>query len=118
MEGVSERRECISCSKASGLIKNVCDCDWNCDVISEAVQFGTKKRNKNFKTDTTKLSLKFLDDTLIGKRNNADSIFELIFNAVMKEELGVPDKVQDRFGAPPPPFQVPTEMIMRALSVW
>jgi hypothetical protein len=48
---------------------------------------------KTLKTDTAKLSLKFLEDTSIGKGNKVDSIFELIFNAVMKEELGVPYKV-------------------------
>lgn len=78
------------------LIKNVCDRDLNCDVISEMVQFGTNKRNKSVKTDTAKRSLNFLQDILIDKRNNADSVSEFSFNAVMKEELAIPHKVQVR----------------------
>jgi hypothetical protein len=37
----------------------------------------------------------FLEDTLIDKRNNANSISELIFNAakVMMEEMGVDNKI-------------------------
>jgi len=70
MGEASEWKQHISCSKASVLIKNVCDCDLNCDVISETVQFSTNKRNENVKTDTAKRSLKLLEETLLDKRNN------------------------------------------------
>jgi len=63
-------------AKPAVLIKNVCDRDLNCDVISEMVQFGTNERNKSVKTDTAKRSLRFLQDILIDKRNNADSVSE------------------------------------------
>ena len=95
-EEVSERTEHISSSKAS-VNQNVCDCDLNCDVISGTEQLSTNKRNKNVKTDTAKLSSNFLEDTLtIDRRNNVDSIVDLIFNAVLKQELGVPDKEHGR----------------------
>jgi len=83
--------------------KSNSDCEFILPVFSLAdnfsvmLQFSKYLQNKNIETDTAKCNLMFLEDTLIDKRNNADSISELIFNAakVVMEEMDVDNKIPE-----------------------